>query len=70
MTRRSLLALFAVGPFARFLTGRVAAIPADIKYTPLTINVVDEQLIQQLQWTIDDVVRAFHVPADLLRTPR
>jgi HK97 family phage portal protein len=41
--------------------GKVAVITADIKYTQLTMNAVDAQLIEQLKWTAETVCSCFHV---------
>jgi HK97 family phage portal protein len=41
--------------------GRVAAVTADLKYTPLTMNAVDAQLIEQLKWTAETVCSCYHV---------
>jgi HK97 family phage portal protein len=46
--------------------GRVAVITADIKYTPLSMNAVDAQLIQQLGWTAGTICSVFHVPSFLI----
>jgi HK97 family phage portal protein len=46
--------------------GRVAVITADIKYTQLSINAVDAQLIQQLGWTAGTICSVFHVPSFLI----
>jgi HK97 family phage portal protein len=43
--------------------GKVAVITADIKFTQLTMNAVDAELIAQLGWTASNVCSAFHVPA-------
>jgi HK97 family phage portal protein len=41
--------------------GRVAVITADIKYTQLTMNAVDAQLIEQLKWTAETICSCYHV---------
>jgi HK97 family phage portal protein len=46
--------------------GRVAVITADIKYTQLSMNAVDAQLIQQLGWTAGTICSVFHVPSFLI----
>jgi HK97 family phage portal protein len=46
--------------------GRVAVITADIKYTPLTVNAVDAQLIEQLKWTAENICSCYHVPPFLI----
>jgi HK97 family phage portal protein len=46
--------------------GRVAVITADIKYTQLSMNAVDAQLIQQLGWTAETICSCFHVPGFLI----
>jgi HK97 family phage portal protein len=43
--------------------GKVAVITADIKYTQLTMNAVDAELIAQLGWTAANICSVFHVPA-------
>jgi HK97 family phage portal protein len=42
--------------------GKVAVIAADIKYTQLTMNAVDAQLIEQLKWSAETVCSCYHVP--------
>jgi HK97 family phage portal protein len=42
--------------------GRVAALGAGTKFTPLTMRAVDAQLIEQLKWTGENVCTAFKVP--------
>jgi HK97 family phage portal protein len=42
--------------------GKVAVITADIKYTQLTMNATDAQLIEQLKWTAENICSCFHVP--------
>ena len=46
--------------------GKVAVITSDIKYTPLTMNANDAQLIQQLGWTAENVCSCYHVPPFLI----
>jgi HK97 family phage portal protein len=41
--------------------GKIAFVTADIKYTPLTMNAVDAQLIEQLKWTAETVCSCYHV---------
>lgn len=42
--------------------GRLAVLGDGLKYEAMTIPAVDAQLIQQLNWTVEDVARSFHVP--------
>lgn len=42
--------------------GKVALMTSDIKYTPLTVNAVDAQLIDQLKWTAENICSCYHVP--------
>jgi HK97 family phage portal protein len=42
--------------------GRTAFFTTDLKYTPLTMNAVDAQLIEQLKWTAETVCSCHHVP--------
>jgi HK97 family phage portal protein len=42
--------------------GKVAVLSDGMKYDQLTVNAVDSQLIEQLQWTAGDVCQAFGVP--------
>jgi HK97 family phage portal protein len=42
--------------------GKLAVLTADLKYTSLTMNATDAQLIEQLKWTGQDICNAFHVP--------
>jgi HK97 family phage portal protein len=46
--------------------GRVAVITADIKYTQLSMNAADAQLIQQLGWTAETICSCYHVPPFLI----
>jgi HK97 family phage portal protein len=43
--------------------GRVAVLGNDLKYEPLTVNAVDQQLIEQLKWTAETICSCYHVPA-------
>jgi HK97 family phage portal protein len=49
------------GATAELNAGRIAAFTADIKYTQLTMNAVDAQLIEQLKWTAETVCSCYHV---------
>jgi len=42
--------------------GRIAGFTADVKYTQLSMNAVDAQLIEQLKWTAETVCSCYHVP--------
>jgi HK97 family phage portal protein len=42
--------------------GKVALITSDIKFTPLTMNAADAELIAQLKWTAESICSCFHVP--------
>lgn len=42
--------------------GRLAVLGDGLKYEEMTIPAQDAQLIEQLQWTVEDVARAFHYP--------
>jgi HK97 family phage portal protein len=42
--------------------GRTAFFTSDLKYTPLTMNAVDAELIAQLHWTAETVCTCYHVP--------
>jgi len=42
--------------------GRLAVAGNDLKYLPITIPAEAAQLIEQLNWTVEDVARAFGVP--------
>jgi HK97 family phage portal protein len=42
--------------------GGVAAIAGDLKYTQVTMNAADAQLIEQLKWTAETVCSCYHVP--------
>ena len=42
--------------------GRIAVLTADLKYTSLTMNATDAQLIEQLKWSAETVCSAYHVP--------
>lgn len=43
--------------------GRTAVLPDGIRYEAMSVNPVDAQLIEQLNWTAADIARAFSVPA-------
>jgi HK97 family phage portal protein len=45
---------------------RLAILTADLKYTQLSMNAVDAQLIQQLGWTAETICSCFHVPPFLI----
>lgn len=42
--------------------GKTAVLGDGLEYKPIATNAVDSQLIEQLQWTSEDVCRAFGVP--------
>lgn len=42
--------------------GRVAIAGDGLKYTPITMSAADSQLIEQQQWTAQEVCSCFHVP--------
>ena len=42
--------------------GRTAFFTTDLKYTALTMNAVDAELIEQLKWTAETVCSCYHVP--------
>ncbi len=46
--------------------GKVAVITSDVKFTPLTMNAVDAELIAQLKWTAENICSVFHVPAYMI----
>lgn len=53
--------------------GNVAIMGNDLKYQPMTMASTDAQLIEQLQFSVSDVARTYHVPlhkigADNMRT--
>lgn len=43
--------------------GKTAVLGDGLVYNPVAISALDAQLIEQLQWTAEDVCRAFGVPA-------
>jgi HK97 family phage portal protein len=45
---------------------RLAILTADLKYTQLSMNAVDAQLIQQLGWTAETICSVYHVPPFLI----
>jgi HK97 family phage portal protein len=49
------------GATSEINAGRIAAFTADVKFTPLTMNAVDAQLIEQLKWTAETVCSCYHV---------
>jgi len=42
--------------------GRIFVAGDGLEYKPMTIPASDAQLIEQLQWTVEDVARCFHYP--------
>ena len=44
-------------------SGKVGVLTGGAKFQQLTMSAVDAQLLEQLNWTAQDVARAFHVPA-------
>jgi HK97 family phage portal protein len=42
--------------------GRLAVLGDNLKYEPMTIPAEQAQMLQQLDWTVNDAARAFHVP--------
>lgn len=46
--------------------GKVAVLGDGLTYTAMSVNPIDAQLIEQLQWTAKQVAAAFHVPAYLV----
>ncbi len=45
---------------------RLAIFTADLKYTQLSMNATDAQLIQQLGWTAENICSCYHVPPFLI----
>lgn len=43
--------------------GTIAVLGNGLKYEPMTMSATDAQQIEQLKWSIEDVARAFGVPA-------
>ncbi len=43
--------------------GKIAVVGGDLKFVPYTMSAQDSQMIELLQWTVQDVARAFHYPA-------
>lgn len=53
--------------------GSIAIMGDDLKYQPMTMASTDAQLIEQLQFSVEDICRTYHVPphkvgADKMRT--
>jgi HK97 family phage portal protein len=46
--------------------GKVAVLSGGLTYTPLVVNAVDAQLIEQLKWTAEAICACFKVPPFLL----
>lgn len=46
--------------------GKVAVLGSGLTWTPLTMNAVDAQLIEQLRWSVEDIGRVYRVPAFML----
>jgi HK97 family phage portal protein len=46
--------------------GRVAVLGDGLKYEAMSVNATDSQLIEQLQWTVEQVCACYHVPAALI----
>ena len=49
--------------------GRLLVTGNGLKYEPMTMPATDSQLIQQLNWTVEDVARAFHMPLHKIQAP-
>ena len=47
-------------------SGRVAVLGKGLKYEAMTVNAADAQLIEQLNWTAQQVCTCYHVPPALL----
>lgn len=43
--------------------GRVAILPEGLKYEPYALSAIDSQLLEQLNFSAQDVARAFQIPA-------
>jgi len=48
--------------------GKVAVLGDDLKYQPMTVNAVDAQLIEQLNWTAQTICSCFHAPYFMIDT--
>jgi HK97 family phage portal protein len=46
--------------------GGTAVITGDLKYTQLSMNAVDAELIAQLNWTAENICSCYHVPPFLI----
>lgn len=44
-------------------SGKVGVLAGGLKFQQLTMSAVDAQLLEQLNWSAQDVARAFHMPA-------
>lgn len=44
-------------------SGKLAVLTGGAKFQQLTMSAVDAQLLEQLNWTAQDIARAFHCPA-------
>lgn len=52
--------------FAGANVGKVAVLGDGLTYTPLSVNAVDSQLIEQLKWTTETICSCYHVPVSLI----
>ena len=43
--------------------GRIAVLGDDLKYTPMSVNAVDAQLVEQLQMSAEQICATYHVPS-------
>lgn len=46
--------------------GKVAVLGDGLTYSPLSVNAVDSQLIEQLKWTTETICSCYHVPVSLI----
>lgn len=49
--------------------GRLLVSGDGLKYEPMTMPATDSQLIEQQNWTVQDVARAFHMPLYKIQAP-
>jgi HK97 family phage portal protein len=67
MTPEQLAQVKADWDVARTSTaGGTAVITGDLKYTQLSMNAVDAELIAQLNWTAENICSCYHVPPFLI----
>jgi len=62
----SRLAKYWTENFTGANVGKVAVLGDGLAYSPLSVNAVDSQLIEQLKWSTETICSCYHVPVSLI----